>query len=123
MGIFPAILFAARIALAAAPNPEVRAQRRESRAALQEGTQRLKRVTVEQHKELLLIREREKSDLRMVKASAASPETMHLALLDVREKSRRERLALRARGRAERDRLRRLIKGERERIVSLRRKK
>ncbi len=123
MGILPAILFAAGLAFGAAANPAVRAQRQESRAALQDNGRRLKRVSVEQHKELLLIREREKADLRMVKASAASPETMHLALLEVHEKSRRERLALRARGRAERDRLRRLIKGERERIVSLRRKK
>lgn len=122
MVLFPVVLLSAGLAFAA-PDPAVRAQRLESRAALQESGRRLKRVTVEQHKELLLIRERERSDLGMVKASAASPETMHLALLEVREKSRRERLALRARARSERDRVRRLIKGERERIVSLRRKK
>jgi hypothetical protein len=102
-----------------APNPE----RLAARTALQEDVRRLRRVTVEAHKELLLIRDREKSGLRLTKASAASPETMHLALLEVREKSRRERLALRTRSRAERERLRRLIKGERERVIALRGKK
>ena len=123
MVLLRVVLFAAGLAHGATPDPAVRAQRLEARAVLQENARRLKRVSVEQHKELLLIRERERSDLRMVRASAASPETMHLALLEVREKSWRERRALRARGHSERDRLRRLIKDERERIVSLRRKK
>lgn len=108
---------------AGVPVPGAQAQRRELREGLQGDKRRLKQVSLDRHKELLLIREREKSDLRMVKASAAQAETLHAAILTVHEKSRRDRLALRVRSREERSRLQREIQNERERYVSLRQKK
>lgn len=110
-------------ARAGTPVPAQRAQRLEAREALQEGKRRLKRVGQEQHKELLLLRERETSDLRLARASAARGEALHLLILEIREKSRRDRLALRARARAERERLRRVMKNERDRLIALRQKK
>lgn len=117
------MMFLAGAAQAGAPVPASRAQRQELREVLQGDKRRLKQVGVEQHKELLLMREREKSDLRLAKASAARGEALHAVILEVHEKSRRDRLALRARGRAERNRLLRAIKNERERVVALRQKK
>jgi hypothetical protein len=93
------------------------------RTSVREDKVRLKRVGEDQHKELVLVREREKSDLALTKASAARGETLHAAILDVHERSRRLRLALRERGSAERRRLRRALKDARERIAALRRKK
>lgn len=96
---------------------------RELREVLRADKGRIKRLEIEQHKELVLILEREKSDLKMVKASAAQAETMHLAIIDVHEKSRRERGALRARNHEERSRLRRAIANTRSQIRTLRPKK
>lgn len=117
------MLCLAGAATAGTPAPPVRAQRQELRVGLQGDKRRLKQVTLDQHKELLLILAREKSDLAGVKASAARGEALHAAILAVHENRRRERLALRARGRAERDRLRRAVKNDREEIVVLRQKK
>ncbi|MDD5304284.1 MAG: hypothetical protein PHS14_14390 [Elusimicrobia bacterium] len=118
-----AMMCLAGAATAGAPASADRAQRLELREGLQGDKRRLKQVGPDQHKELLLIREREKSDLRMAKASAARGETLHAAILEIHEKSRRDRLALRARCREERIRLRRAVKSERDRIVALRQKK
>jgi hypothetical protein len=103
--------------------PAAQAQRKELREGLKDSERRLKLVTLDQHKELLLVREREKADLDAVKASALGPESLHAAILEVHERRRRERLDLRRRGRDARSRLRRIIKDERERVVALRRKK
>lgn len=118
-----AILILAGAARAGVPAPASRAQRQELREGLKGDKRRLKQVGPDQHKELILVREREKSDLGLAKASAARGEALHAVILEIHEKSRRDRLALRARGREERDRLRRAIRNERERIVALRQKK
>lgn len=102
--------------------PAVKAQRQEARAAVQAAHKRLKAVGVERHKELLLLRERETSDLRLAKASAARGEALHARILEIHEKSRRDRLGLRERARAERERLLRSLRAERERLAALRRK-
>jgi hypothetical protein len=103
--------------------PVVQAQRRELREGLRGDERKLKQVTVDQHKELLLVRDRERSDLAAVKSSALSGESLHAAILEVHERRRRERLDLRRRGHEARSRLRRVIKEERERVLELRRKK
>ena len=120
-----AMMLAAIVCLAPAARgaaPAVR-QRKELREGLRDSERRLKLVTVDQHKELMLVREREKADLSAVKTSALGGESLHAAILEVHERRRRERLALRERGRESRRRLRRLIKDERERVLALRRKK
>lgn len=93
------------------------------REALRDAQRRLKQVGSERHKELLLIREREKSDLRLARTSAARGEALHALILEIHEKSRRDRLALHAKARLERERLKRVMKNERERLIALRRKK
>lgn len=108
---------------AAAPAPAGRAQRLEAREAIRAHKLRLKRVGADARKEHALLRERETSDLRLARASAARGEALHLLLLEIREKSRRDRLALRARARADRERLRRVMKNERDRLIALRQKK
>lgn len=118
-----AALCLAGAAWAGAPVAAETAQIKELRAGIRGGKDRIKRLALDQHKELVLIRERERSDLRMVKASAARGEALHAAILEVHEKSRRERLALRARGREERGRQRRAVKNGRDRIAALRQKK
>ena len=117
------MMLLAGAAMAGSPVPVSRAQRLELREGLQGDKRRLKQVGVEQHKELLLLREREKSDLRLARASAARGESLHAVILEIHERSRRNRLALHARSREERGRLRRAIKNERERILALRQKK
>ena len=71
MTMLAAMLFLAGAARAGAPAPASRAQRLELREGLKGDKRRLKQVGVEQHKELMLVREREKFDLAGVKASAA----------------------------------------------------
>jgi len=95
----------------------------ELRASVKEGQAKLKRLSADQHKSLALIREREKSDWTGVKASAAQGETLHAAKVEVREKSRRDRLTLRASSRSERGRLKTSIKAARAEMAALRRKK
>lgn len=100
----------------------------ELRASVKEGQVKLKRLAADQHKALVFIREREKTDGIAVKASAARGETLHAAKIEVREKSRRDRLALRESSRAERARLKAAIKAARADSVAvpmaaLRRKK
>jgi hypothetical protein len=123
MTMLAAMLLLAGAARAGAPVPASRAQRMELREGLKGDKRRLKLVGSDQHKELMLVREREKFDLAGVKASAARGEALHSAILEVHERRRRERLALRSRGREERERLRRAIKNARERIIALRQKK
>lgn len=110
-------------AWAGTPAPAVKARLVELRGAARDDKRRLKQTALDQHKELVLLREREKSDALAVKASAANPETIHLGLLEVHEKSRRLRLALRARCREDRSRLRQDIKNRRAEISALRQKK
>ena len=117
------VLFLGTAAWAVAPAPAEKAKALELRVAVRDGKHRLKQVALDQHKELVLVREREKSDALAVKASAAMPETIHLGLLEVHEKSRRLRLALRARCREDRARLRQAIKNKRSEISALRKKK
>lgn len=95
----------------------------ELRASVKEGQSKLKRLTADQHKNLVLIREREKSDLNSVRASAAKGETLRSSRIEVREKSRRDRLTLRESSRAERARLKAAIKAARAELAALRRKK
>lgn len=95
----------------------------ELRTANREDKARIKQAAVDQHKGLALIREREKSDVVYVKSSAAKPETIHESLLEVREKSRRDRLALRGLRRADATRFHQAIKARRMEISALRRKK
>lgn len=123
MAMGAALLFLAAAARAGAPIPAVKAKMLELRAGVRDDKRRLRQVALDQHKELVLVREREKTDLGMVKASAAQGETIHSAIHEVHEKSRRERLALRARSREERARLRQAIKNGRAGIVALRQKK
>lgn len=115
-----ALVFLAGAARAGAPE---KAKVLELRAGVRDGQQRLKRLAAEQRKTLLLIREREKSDWAMVKASAARGETLHDAKVQVRERSRRDRLALREGSRSERRRLKAGMKAARAEIAALRRKK
>ncbi|MBI2788880.1 MAG: hypothetical protein HYX59_09380 [Elusimicrobia bacterium] len=115
-----AVLFLAGAVRAGAPE---KAKVLELRAGVRDGQQRLKRLAVEQRKTLALIREREKSDWVMVKASAAKGETLHDAKVQVRERSRRDRLALREGSRSERRRLKAAIKAARAEMAALRRKK
>ena len=110
-------------ASAAVPAPAVKAQRQQAREALQTGKKRLKLVGEERHKELVLVRERERSDLRLAKASAARGEALHARILEIHEKSRRDRLALRSKAVEERDRWRRAVKAERDKLIALRQKK
>ena len=117
------VLFLVTGAWAGAPAPADKAKALELRTAVRDGKHRLKQVALDQHKELVLVREREKSDALAVKASAAMPETIHLGLLEVHEKSRRLRLALRARCREDRARLRQAIKTKHSEISALRKKK
>lgn len=121
--MFAAVLGLTGAARAGAPVSAEKAKILELRASVREGEGKLKRIAVEQHKELVLIREREKSDLAMVKASAARGEALHAALLEVRERSRRQRLELRERRRGERGRLKAAIKSTRAEMAALRRKK
>ena len=116
-------LFLGTAAWAGAPAPGVKAKVVELRAAVRDGKHRLKQVALDQHKELVLLREREKSDALSVKASAAQPETIHQGLLEVHEKSRRDRLALRARCREDRARLRQAVKNKHFEISALRKMK
>lgn len=116
-------LFFSAAARAAAPAPAEKAKIQELHAGVREGERQLKQVALEQHKELMLVRDREKSDVLYVKASAARPETIHEGLLEVHEKSRRDRLALRSRRRDDRARLRQAIKTERAELTTLRKKK
>ncbi len=95
----------------------------ELRASVKEGQVKLKRLAADQHKSLVLIREREKSDWITVKASAARGETLRAAKVEVREKSRRDRLTLRESSRGERARLKAAIKAARAEMAALRRKK
>lgn len=110
-------------AFAAVPPPAVKAERQQAREALQAGKKRLKLVGAERHKELVLVRERERSDLRLAKASAARGEALHARILEIHEKSRRDRLALRSKEIEERDRWRRAVKAERDKLIALRQKK
>lgn len=110
-------------AFAAVSPPVVKAERQQAREALQAGKKRLKLVGQERHKELLLVRERERSDLRLAKASAARGEALHARILEIHEKSRRDRLALRSKAAEERDRWLRAVKAERDRLIALRQKK
>lgn len=121
--MFAAVLGLTGAARAGAPVTVEKAKILELRAGVREGEGKLKRIAGEQHKELVLIREREKSDLVMVKASAARGEALHAALLEVRERSRRQRLELRERRRGERGRLKAAIKSARAEMAALRRKK
>jgi len=115
-----AVMFLAGAARAGAPE---KAKVLELRGSVRDGQQRLRRLAAEQRKTLLLIREREKSDWAMVKASAARGETLHDAKVQVRERSRRDRLALREGSRSERRRLKAAIKAARAEVAALRRKK
>ncbi len=108
---------------AAVTPPVAKAKILELRAAVREDKRRLKQAALDQHKDLVLIRQREKSDIGYVKSSASRPETMHESLLEVHEKSRRDRLAIRNVRRSERERLRRAIKDRRAEIAALRKKK
>ena len=110
-------------ARAGIPAPVEKAKIHELRAEVRDDKRKLKQVALDQHKELVLVREREKADANYVKASAARPETIHEGLLEVHEKSRRDRLALRALRRSDRARLRQVIKNERAEITALRQKK
>ncbi len=121
--VLAAALFLAGAARAGAPAPVEKAKIKELRADVRDDKHRLKQVALDQHKELVLVREREKSDVGLVKASAAQPETIHQGLLDVREKSRRDRRALRSRRREDRAHLRQAIKNKRAEITGLRQKK
>ncbi|MBI2385930.1 MAG: hypothetical protein HYV14_07940 [Elusimicrobia bacterium] len=123
MRMIMAALSALFLAGAARAGASEKAKILELRASVREGEAKLKRLSVEQHKELVLIREREKSDLTMTRASAARGETLHAALLDVSERSRRQRLELRERRRGERGRLKAAIKAARAEVTALRRKK
>ncbi len=110
-------------ARAGVPGAAEKAKILELRAGVSESKKKIKRLALEQHKELALILERENSDLKMVKASAARGEALHAAILEVHEKSRRERLALRERRRSERVRLNEGLKKTRAEIVVFHRKK
>lgn len=118
-----AAVFLAAAAEAGAPAAAEKAKILELRGNVREGEAKLKRLSVEQRKELALIRERERSDLKMVKASAARGETLHAAILDVHERSRRQRLELRDRRRGERGRLKEALRQTRAEMAALRRKK
>lgn len=118
-----AVVFLAGAAGAGAPASAEKAKILELRGSVREGEAKLKRLSIEQRKELALIRERERSDLKMVKASAARGETLHAAIVDVHERSRRQRLELRDRRRGERGRLKEALRRTRVEIAALRRKK
>jgi hypothetical protein len=118
-----AALLLGTAARAAPPAPVEKAKVLELRAGVRDDKHRLKQVSLDQHKELQLLRDREKSEALLVKASGARPETIHERLLDVHERSRRERLSLRVRRREDRERLRRSLKTERAGIAALRQKK
>lgn len=118
-----AVLVSAGGARAGAPAAPEKVKVLELRAGVRAGEVRLKRLAADQHKEYLLIREREQSDLRAVKASASRGEALHGALLEVRERSRRLRLELRERRRGERGRLKQGLKNARAEIAAFRRKK
>ncbi len=66
-----AMLLLAGAARAGIPAPAGRAQRQEMLEALRADKARIKRLALEQHQELVLLRGREKSELGMVRASAA----------------------------------------------------
>lgn len=108
---------------ASVATPAEKAKMGELRAAVREDKRRLKQAALDQHKDLVLARQREKSDVGYVKSSALRPETMHESLLEVHEKSRRDRLAIRNARRSERERLRRAIRERRAEIAALRKKK
>jgi hypothetical protein len=118
-----AMLLLGAAARAAAPVTAAKAKERELRAEVRDEKHKLKQAALDQHKELALVREREKSDVSLVKASAARPETIHEGLLEVHEKSMRDRRAVRARRREDRERLRREIKDERAELTVLRKMK
>ncbi len=118
--MLPLLAFTAR---AGTPAPASRARRLELRGVIREDSRRLKQVTAELHKELLLILSREKAQLETVKAAGSQSETTHAAILEIHERSRRERLNLRARGRDERFLLRRAVKAARDETAALRKKK
>ena len=123
MGILSVALVLAGAAHAAAPGPAVKAHLHELRESVRDGKRRIKQAALDQHKGFQLIREREKADLTLTKSSAASPETMHLALLAVREKYRHESKALRERRRNELAWLRDTIKRCRAELAVLTAKK
>ncbi len=108
---------------AVAATPAEKAHRFELREDIREGKRRIKQAAIEQHKGLALIREREKADIHLTKASAAGPEAMHQALLAVRERWRRESALLRERRRNELWVLRTKLKRDRAEVAALAAKK
>ena len=100
-----------------------KAKIQELKADMRDDKGRLKQVSMDQHKELILVRDREKADAKLVRGSGAWTETIHQGLLEVHEKSHRDRLALRKRRNEDRDRLRRELKVKRAEISALRKKK
>ena len=115
-------LFLGMGARAATVAPAEKARIQSLRLGVHDDKRQIKQAALDQHKELMLVREREKSDVSFVKASAARPETIHEGLLEVHEKSRRDRMAVRARRREDRTRLRQAIKNERAEIAVLHKK-
>ena len=117
-----AALFLAGSAQAGVITP-TKARIHQLRESIREGKRLIKQAALEQHKGLRLIRERENSDIRLTKASAAQPETIHQALIAVREKYRHESRVLRERRREELNDLRLAIKRNRAEVVVLSGKK
>lgn len=117
-----AALLLAVTASAASPDP-----RKARLAALKElvraDKKKLREAALAQHTALELDRARERDGARLVKESAARPETVHLDLMSVHEKSRRERGQARALRAEERARLLAEIRKARAEIRELRRKK
>lgn len=83
----------------------VLARQAELKKQIHAAREKVRAAAAAQHASLALTRTREKDGLRAVKLSAADPETVHVALHDVREKSRRERKWARAARKEERARL------------------
>ena len=119
--ILAALLFAGSAHARVAASEKARIH--ELRDSIREGKRRIKQAALDQHQGMRLIREREKSDLLATKASAASAETMHQALLAVREKYRYESRALRERRRNELSLLRETIKRKQTEVAALSGKK
>ena len=108
---------------APAPNPAEKAKLRELHESIRDGKRRIKQAALDQHQGLRLIREREKSDIHLTKASAAPPETMHQELLVVRERYRYQSRALRQRRLNELQLLREKLKWSRAEVSVLSGKK
>lgn len=108
---------------AAAATPADKARRLELRESIRDEKRRIKQAALEQHKGLALIREREKADIHLTKASGAGPEALHQALLAVRERWRRESQLLRERRRDELWVLRTKLKRDRAEVAALAAKK